>query len=536
MQNKIMLLLVSVFIFSNSFSQTKKSSQPVTLTKDQASEIKKAASGFYGDKNYKEALPRYLQLVNNDSENWEFNYRLGLCYLNTAGDKSRAIEYLIRASAKKDTPKDVNFYLANALLSAGELDDAQENYEKYKELNNGKINAKFNVDNHIEWCFHAKELMKTPVEVKFTNAGKQVNSPTADYRPVCDAEGSMILFTSNRKGNMGGLPDGTGEFISDIYYTTFDTAFSKAKSTGPMVCTEMYDESIFLNANGDVMLVYREGGDAQSPVYITEAAGKAWSKIVPFAEDAKTGDKIDGASLSPDEKTLYFAAELKGGKGGKDIWYTFKNEKGEWSTPRNCGDGINTKFDEINPYVFADGKTIFFASEGHNSMGGFDIFSSTRTDESQDWSAGENLGYPLNTFDDDKYFCINATGHTGYVSRWQKDAIGETDIYRFVVKQALVKNKSTLFKAILQKADGTPAKDALCSITMNSTGESFGGVIKSNPNTGKILAALPPGVYKLKVKGQKSGRLDVDFTITGDEKAGKLEKTFKLTPIMKEPK
>lgn len=533
---KIILLLAFSFFQSAVFSQAKKSAAPVALTKDQISEVKKAASGFYSDKNYKEALPRYVQLVSNDAENWEYNYRAGMCYIYTAGDKSKAIEYFVRASSKKDTPRDVNFYLGNALLFAGELDDAQENYEKYKELNNGKLNPKFNIDNHIEWCYNAKEAIKTPVEVKLINAGKGVNSVTADYRPVCDAEASTVLFTSNRKGNMGGLPDGTGEFVSDIYYTVFDTAFTKAKSTGPMVCTEGYDESLFLSANGDVMLVFRDGPGAETPFYITEAAGKSWNKIVPFGEDIKSGDKIEGASLSPDGKTIYFASEIKGGKGGKDIWYSFKNEKGEWSTPRNCGEGINTKYDEINPYVFADGKTIFFASEGHKSIGGFDIFRSSRTDESQDWNAAENLGYPLNTFDDDKYFCVDAIGYKGYLSRWQKDAIGETDIYRFTVKEPLIKNKTTLFKATLLKADGTPAKDALCSITMNSTGESFGGVIKSNPNTGKILSALPPGNYKLKVKGVKSGRLDTDFSITGEEKANKLEKVFKLEPPMKEPK
>jgi hypothetical protein len=209
--------------------------------------------------------------------------------------------------------------------------------------------------------------MKTPVDVKFLNLGKQVNSPTADYRPVCDAEGTTIYFTSNRKGNMGGLPDGYGEFIPDIYYTTFDSVFSKAKTTGPNVCTEFYDESLYLNANADMMLVYREGGSAESQIYFTEATGKAWDKIAPFGKGLNVKDKIEGACLSPDEKTLYFSAEMKGGKGGKDIWYVQKNDKGEWGVPKNCGDGINTKFDEINPSLFFDGKTMFFASEGHNS-------------------------------------------------------------------------------------------------------------------------------------------------------------------------
>jgi tetratricopeptide (TPR) repeat protein len=513
----------------------KKPTTAKTLTKDQLSEIKSIAAGYYKDHNYNKALEGYQALVNSDEGNMEYNYRLGMCYLNTNFNKPAAIEYLLKASTKKDCPKDVNYHLGNALMYAGELDDAIENLEKYKEQNQGKLNAKFNVDNHITWCDNAKELMKNPVAVKFTNAGKQVNSVGADYRPVCDAEGSIVYFASNRKGNMGGIADGFGEFITDIYFTTFDTGFSKAKTVGPMVNTEGYDESFYLNANGDKLLLFREGGDVESQIYYSDLNGKSWNKILPLGDVFNFKERIDGACFGPESKTVWFAAELKGTKGGKDIWYSnYDDEKKEWGAPKNAGDEINTKFDEACPMFTADGKNLFFASEGHQSMGGFDIFITDRADESASWSKPTNIGYPINTFYDDKQICVAANGKTGYMAAVRKEGFGDYDIYRFTLGKSLLNNTSVLFKATLQKADGTPAKDALCTITKSDTGESFGGVIKSNALTGKILAALPAGTYKLKVKGIKSGRLDTDFTITGEEKGGKLEKIFKLLPPVKE--
>lgn len=521
---------------SISLAQTaKKGGAPTALTKDQIGDAKKLANEYYKSQNYKGALEGYTRLVLSDADNMEFNYRLGMCYLNTNDNKPAAIEYLLKASTKKDCPKDVNFYLAEALRYAGEFDDAVENYEKYKEGNQGKINAKFNVDNHIEWCYNAKELMKTPVGVKFKNLGKQVNSPGNDYRPVCDAEGFNIYFSSNRKGNMGAVTDGYGEFVTDIYSTTYDTAAAKAKSAGPMVNSEGYEETLSLNANGDKMLVFREGADASTQVYITESAGKAWSKVMPTDDLFGFKEKIDGACYAPDGKTIWFAAELKGGKGGKDIWYTeYNDEKKEYNVPKNAGDEINTKFDEAAPMFTADGRNFIFASEGHGSMGGYDIYVTDRADESASWSKPTNAGYPINTVYDEKYICLSADGMSGYISAIKKEGFGDYDIYRFTLKKSLLNNPAILFKAALQKADGTPAKDALCNITKSETGESFGGVIKSNPASGKILAALPPGNYKLKVKGVKSGRLDADFTVAGNEKGGKLEKIFKLLPPVKE--
>jgi tetratricopeptide (TPR) repeat protein len=534
LKNLIAGLTLLLFVMSQSFAQQgKKPAKPVVLTKDQVSEFKKTASEYFKSENYKAALEIYRQLQANDPNNADYNYKLGVCYLNTEINRKMAAGYLVKAASSKEVPKDVNYHLGRALLILEELDDAIDTYEKFKIANGGKVNPKLNLDNCVEWCYHARDLKKSPVDVKFYNLGKLVNSPNKDYRPVCDLNGSTIYFTSNRKGNTGAIIDGFGEYISDGYFTQKDTGYSKAKNLGPNINGMAYDEVLQVSVNGDRLLLYKEGGDAVSPLYTAELNGKSFDKAAPVAKFPAS--KIEGACMTTDGKTIYFAADLKGGKGGKDIWMTTLNDKNEWSTPKNLGDGVNTKFDEINPWLFFDEQTLFFASEGHNSMGGFDIFMSSRPNEAMDWSNAVNVGYPLNNTDDNKYFCLTADGKTGFLSMTTVDGVGESDLFKFQCTKPLVTSGRVTCSLTFLKADGTPARDASCMIIKNDTGESK-GVYKINSITGQLQVYLQPGTYKFKVKGVKSGRADEDITLTGSEKDQKFNKVIKLSPPVKEGK
>ena len=340
--------------------QSKKLEKKVALGKDQVSELKKAGAEYFKSDNYKSALPIYKQLQQNDPNNTEFNYRLGICYLYTNVNKKSAAGFLIKAAEGKDVPKDVYYYTGRALLILEETDDAADAFEKFKIAHGGKVNAKLNLENNVEWCYHFRDMKKTPVAVNFTNLGKLVNSPNNDYRPVCDMLGNNIYFSSNRKGNIGAIVDGYGEIISDGYYTKRDTGFSKAKNLGTSINTMYYEEPLQLNANGDKLLISKEGGSISSPLYTAELNGKSFEKAV--AINKFPASRVDGACMTDDGKTIYFSADIKGGKGGKDIWMTTLNSKNEWSAPVNLGDAVNTKYDEINPWLFFFFFLLFFAS------------------------------------------------------------------------------------------------------------------------------------------------------------------------------
>ena len=357
-----------------------------------------------------------------------------------------------------------------------------------------------------------------PVDVKFENPGKNVNSIYADFRPVCGANDSIIYFASARKGNSGGIIDGYGDYIYDVYLTSrTDTSWSRAKNAGTNINTETYDEPLFVTMNGDKMLVYREGGQAEGDIYYSELKGKQWSKIIDMGDQVDGLPKVTGACMTQDGKTIYFSGDTKGTKGGKDIWKISKDTStGKWSAPENLGASVNTKFDEINPWLSPDQKTLFFASMGHNSMGGFDLFKTTMNDPRAGWSTAQNLGYPLNTVFDDQYISLNGTGKTGYVSAWREDGIGETDIYRITLTESLLSPAPVLVKMKALNASGLPAKEAVCIVTVRATGEMI-GTFYVNGSTGLVNLSLPPGGYRVKLRLPKVGKADEDFDIAGDE-------------------
>lgn len=509
---------------------TKKTTQPVTITKEQASEIKKTAGDMFKDGNYKAATEAYTKLVNFDPEDGEYNYRLGMSILNSNSVKADAIQYFVKAADKKDAPKDVYFQMGKALLSAGLFDEAIEAFEKYKEVNNGQVNAKFNLDQHIEYCYNGKEYVKKPLDIKFTNPGKLVNTKFADYAPVSMAVDTVLFFTSNRQGNTGGIVDGLGEVIPDIYSSSrTDTTWTKSKNTGININSELYEVSTGMSSNGDKLILYKESASASGDIYIAELKGKSWQKAVLPDAVFETKELETGGCISNDGKHIYFAADMKGTLGGKDIFRMDLSEDKKWSSPINLGPTVNTKFNEDNPVLWHDGKTLFFASQGHTSMGGYDIFMSTQPDPSSDWSTPGNVGYPLNTFDDDLYFTLAANGRTGYVSGVKPKGLGDLDIWYYALKEPLVKNAGILYRASILSPQGLPSKDAMCSVVKESTGEVL-GIMEANGPSAEIFIMLPPGNYKLKARSAKMGRLEEDITITGEEGEKGVRKVLKLQP------
>jgi len=524
------LMALMLLIQADSFAQAKKGKVP-PLTKDQAGEVKKLAADLYKSENFRGALDHYQRLVNYDPTNVDYNYRLGMCYLYTNYDKTQATQYFVKAADMKDVPKDVYYHMGRALLISGLFDEAIDAFDKYKSVNKGQVNSKYNVDQFAEYCYNAKEYIKNPVDVKFINPGKAVNSPKPDYAPVTMAVDTVLYFTSNRPGNMGGITDGYGDLVADVYTSSrVDTVWTKAKNAGISINSEYYDISSGLNSNGDKLLIYKENVEASGDIYISKLKGKNWQKAELLDEVFETKQFETGACMSPDGNRVYFAADMKGTLGGTDIFMMEKDSSKKWKVPVNLGPTVNTKFNEDFPFIWHDGKTLFFSSQGHNSMGGFDIFMTTQPDPAQDWSKPINVGYPLNTFDDDLNLTLAANGKTGYVTSLKPRGLGDLDIWYFRLKEPLVKNAGVLFRASILNAQGLPSKDAVCSIVKESTGQVI-SVMEANGAAAEIFVLLEAGTYKLKARSPKMGNLEEDIVIVGNEGEKGVRKTFRLKPI-----
>ena len=522
----LITFLFYIFLTTIAFSQKKP--QPVKgYSKDEEGDAKKEAASFFKSMNYMQALPIYERLVVTDPKDVDYNYKLSLIYMYTNTSKAKAVplmEYVVNANSK-NIPKDATFDLARAYFFAGLFDKALETYEKYRTEKHGTVDSKLKFDLWVKWASDAKELSAHPVDCSFENMGKQINSNGADYRPVISANDSVVYFSSKRKGNSGGLTDDFGEMPSDIYFfTQNDSTRSKAKNAGVNLNSPYYEECLFVNMTGDRMLLYREGPETSGDINLSELKGKQWDKPVSPGKQFVTKTAETGACLSPDGLTMYFAAEAEGSKTGKDIYRCTRTESTAWGKPERLGDNINTKEDEDCPYLWLDGKTLFFSSKGFNSMGGYDIFKAVMNNPAEGFGKAENIGFPLNTVYDDVGIGVNPDGKSIYLAAVRDSGYGDFDIYKVTLTQPITPSRYVLLHGTAVNSAGAVAKGAFVSITASSTGENI-FKCQTNDANGCFDAALPPGNYKVTLRHAKFGKAEGEVTVNPEE-AVRINKVF----------
>ena len=452
--------------------------------------------------NYEEALDDYLDLLEKEPRNEKYNYNVGVCYLNTNINKSKAIPYFeIVTRLPKYDPNGM-YLLGRAYHYANRFDDAIKAYNKFKEVGRGSSSNLKDVDRQVQYCYNAKELIKYPVDVTFENLGKNVNSQYADYYPYIPADESFLVFNSKRpEGSMKAID---GAYTSNIYISKVASgAFQKAKSIGAPVNTSEGDEEVIgLTSDGKTMLIYYDNLKGYGDIYSVDG-----DKNHNFKKPAILDDNINSAgateiaaSISPDGNTLYFASDRSGGFGGTDLYVSNKLPTGKWGPVRNLGPSVNTAQDEDFPNISADGKTLYFSSKGHTSMGGYDIFRADHDEATNSWTGIKNIGYPLNTTEDDMNLRLSTTGRYGYMAAVREGGIGDLDIYR--VTFADIEPSYTVIKGVISSVDSTQRvtyPDVFITVTDTKTQEIIGNYVP-NPNTGRYVIIVPPGNYVLNVE------------------------------------
>lgn len=503
----VMLLL---FCSISSFSQTRK---PIKLSDLQIKEKTKEADGLFKKKLYQAAYPIYLQLVTSKPGNAEFNYKVGVSSLYANADRKKALEYLTLAENMDKKPGDFTYHLAIANSFAGNSDKAIQLLETYKASLNEKEIAELQIDRQIEWNMNAKELMAAPINVTFKNMGTKINTKYAEFGPRVAADDSVLVFSAKKNTNTGNYIDFNGEYTTDIYMAVIKNVSSiKVRNIGININTVDYEESLCLSPDGEKLYFMRDGVNTVGDIYYSELIGKTWQKSRVLSNDFQTKDMETGACVSPDGKWLIFSSDKKGGFGGSDLYSCSISETGAFGEPVNLGNKVNTPFDEDNPVIFIDSKTLFFSSTGHNSMGGSDIFKTYLADAKVGWSVPENLGYPLNDEYDNNYFAPTATGKKAYVSAVRNDAIGSTDIYEVTFEKPYASSDVAVVKGLVLAPGGTPSKKTRIIITDKGTGKMVTNAV-TNGSSGMFIAFLKPGTYDILFKTRKLGQYNDTFTV-----------------------
>ncbi|MBA3705055.1 MAG: PD40 domain-containing protein [Bacteroidetes bacterium] len=468
------------------------------------------ADDFFDYQDYNRALQEYQKLYKNKKDDTKINLRIGLCYLQINDDRSKAIPFLQFVYNKGEYDKQLLLDLGKAYVYSYNFDEALKFFNDYRTKAGSKNYEQ--VDHYIENCENAKVMIKNPLNVTFENLGKEINSKYPDYYPFVSEDEGTFFFTSRREGNARKIKSWQGYFTADIYFSKVQKGvWTKAKNLGPTVNTAEDEECVSITPDGKTMIMYIDNELFSGDLFSSSSTkGKSFSKPVLLDEPLNSKDlELEGCFMQEDN-ILIVATDRVGGFGEVDLYMFKKLPNGKWGLPINLGANINTKYKEAFPVYYEQNHTLYFSSEGHTNMGGFDIFKSKFNPETQTFTPAENIGYPINTPEDNMQFSQSKNKRDGYISAVRKEGLGDLDIYKVEFND--VENRISVLKGKISNGDTLHRDiDAIISLTNVKTNEEIESK-NVNPITGKYLFALEPGKYTLNVTSE--GYDDAKQTVT----------------------
>lgn len=502
---------------------------------------------------YEEAIPLFLSLADYGIDHANLHYKIGYSFLHIPGEKQKAIPYLEKAilntswESKSDDYTEIKapgesrlllgmaYHADNQVIKAleqltlfqEEARKAQNEYKNKPLFQNQIEEYLLLAEREVESCEIALEMQKSPVDLDMRTA-RNLNIGTSNFLPSLSGNGSAMVFASER------------EYYNAIFLSELtNDVWEKPRN----ITMELESDGNFmpssLSHNGKkLFLVHRE--NYHYDLFESSYLQGRWMPASPIALNTVEDDIH--ACLSPDGKTLYIVSNRNGGLGGLDIYTSSLDEDGEWKDPVNLGKPVNTPYHEHTPFLSADGQTLFFSSTGHPGMGGYDIFYSRKKDDNT-WSEPQNMGYPVNTTDDDIHFTPGSlTGadplRVGYMSRF--DPTGQT-IYEFEFysdeypRKALISGKVGLLgeqdpldKTVRVSLIEMPRKDTIVSYTVEHS-------------EGEYALRTDPGDYLLVFEKQGFQKVSDTLTIlpqhltTPVERNALLPAKSKSLPVETEP-
>lgn len=503
----------------------------------QNKDVKAEAAYYFDQKDFKKAYELYDKLYTQVPKNLEYKFRLGYSALFYPEKKARAIE-LFEDIKRTDKSPDIDYYLAKSYHVNYKFDDAITSYETFIAAKGDKIveeDVAFIEDSKlgIQNCKNGKELISKKVVADIQNISSPINTAETEGVPVISADESIMIYTYIGTKSTGGLlndflkPDKEeGTYHEDIFISTRGNDSTWNVPVGiSSLNSDANDAAVALSPDGQILFTFVSDVKNPGDLYMSTYNGAEWSKPEKLNSNVNSEYWEGSCSITSDGRYLYFASERPGGLGERDL-YVSEKINGDWGPAVNLGPSINTKYNEDAPFIHPDGITLFFSSEGHKSIGGYDIMYSIKKENS--WVEPMSMGIPLNTTEDDRYYVINAKGDVGYFSsnRGGAGGKGQQDIY--MVTPGILGEKPVL--ALLKGSvyiDDKPT-EARIEIVKKETNEVIGPYY-ANSKTGKYLMAITPGSgYKVKITVQGMDPIEEEIDVEKLQKFVEIKKDFYL--------
>ncbi|MFL5754609.1 MAG: hypothetical protein ACJ76F_14445 [Bacteroidia bacterium] len=521
-------LVVLIFILSAVWAKGQSASKKIDDLNDDA-------EFFLEAREYDQAYVCYDKLTKLDPKNPIFKLQKGMCALHLPDKKKECMELFEEVRELIPDEPSILYYMGRAYHANYKFDDAIKSFKEFLAQKSDDKEMRDDAQHYLTNSQFGLNTVQTMIEADITNIGPPVNTSAQEYVPVISADESVLIYTYRGPRSTGGLmdrdfkPDSSGIYYEDIFISRKkkDSTWAFPESISDVINTKHHDASIALSPDGQELFTFssdvKDGGD----IYVCHLQGDSWTAPEKLGPTINTKYWEGSCSITADGRFLYFASERPGGQGRKDIYVSEKNDDGSWGPAKNLGPTINTKYDDDAPFIHPDGVTLFFSSEGHKSIGGFDIMYSIKKDGK--WIDPVNMGYPLNTTDDDRYYVITAKGDRGYFSsnRESKGGNGSQDI--FTVTPGILGEKPVLAMLVGNIYGNDVPIGAKIEIINKRTTEVI-GPFRSNSKTGKYLIALSPGEnYTIKVKAEGYEETVEDFDIAKLDKFVEVRKDFHLS-------
>ncbi len=518
-----MSLSVSLFAVNNN------EFKPDTTKNDNLSLQMTQARMKYQSENFQGALRIYREIYAENSEHPMLNYRMGETYFQLK-DYGTVIMHLKKAEAKPDEKNMelLDYYLARSYQEAGMYNEAKTHYESFQNKEKQKILNYYSVPTYLSQVTNAIALLSKEVDVTIKNLGEAVNSEYVDAIPSITADQSSMVFTTRRPLNEKAKRDPfTGQYYDAVYVThkQEDGSWSKAVLIEGDINTEWHDANTSISPDGKTIYLYKniKNETLSGDIYISKKKDGKWLRPEPLPENKpeKFFQKIGNgfktlfkgetainssyfetsACVTADNNTIYFVSERKKGFGEGDVYTAHRVGKG-WSVPKNLGKNINTSKDEIGVFIHPDGNTLFYSSNGPASMGGYDIFMVKKVDGR--WQEPVNLGYPINTPENEYHFVLTTDSKTAYISSDREGGLGQVDLYEIDMQNYFehidvdfAQPELTIVKGSVVDEDQNPIQTEIV-ITNKDNGEVVTTV--ESDEKGNYMATLANGfTYELTV-------------------------------------
>jgi len=347
--------------------------------------------------------------------------QLAIPYLEKAIEKT-TIKYKKRSFREKNAPHRAYYDLGDAYRMNNELQNALTIYQAFTESDEFEGNYNLNmVEDKIKACERANIIQDVPINASFSLLGSPVNTPVNNSNAVLSGDGNTMIFITELA------------FYDAIHLSRLiDGEWSEPEVLNPQVGSDgdLYPTALSFDGK-ELYMVKRT--DENYDIYVSELGDPFWSKARMLNENINTRTHETHASVSADGSTLYFSSDRRGGQGGLDIYLSERQVNGDWGPAQNLGPMINTSLDEETPFLTDNGKRLYFSSQGHFNMGGFDIFYA-ELDNGAEWSDPINAGFPLNTTSDDLFYYPIGSGNQGYYARIDREGPLTFDIYRIDIR------------------------------------------------------------------------------------------------------